>query len=624
MINAKKISTLLPLVFACNLALAQDDEPALEEVTITASKTERPLREVGSSVTVLTAEELKKINRITLADVLRTVPAVGVSESGGLGKAASVRIRGEEGYRTLLLIDGINVTDLSGPQSFPRFEHVLNSQLGRVEVLRGPQGLIYGADAGGVVSIFSKTTDRPFEADLSLETGEYNTHSVGGNVRGRQGRGHYSLTASGIESDGFNARDADTAEEEDGYNNTTVHLNTGFAVSDEASVGLVLRNIDADTEYDDCFNSTGVSHACEAEFSQFSGRVNGVYQTEKHRHEIAYSKTETKNFDRELTENVLVGDNEGEIEQWQYFGNYQIAPILNMEFGVDNKRETYTDFLYGNDGDRNQMGAYLEGQVEVTDNFFYSIGARYDDNDDFGEHTSYRLSTAYLVPVQLGEIKFKGGYSTGFRAPSLYEEAYNAGPYANPALVPPELEEETSEGYEAGIEWLMDSHRLELVFFHSRIEDLIFFDMTSFAGYLQATGTTESEGVELSGRVNLLDAMTLGTSYTYNKTELDETTGMSGQRPRRPKHLYNVSIEYQLWQDRVSLAALYRGARDMIENASTVIEDYDVLDVNASWRVRGNAEIYLRMVNALDEEYQEVPTYNTSGSAAYIGARFHF
>lgn len=601
----------------------------LEEITITASKTERPLREVGSSVSVLTAEDLKKINHINLANTLRTLPGVGVTESGGLGKPTSVRIRGEEGYRTLLLIDGINVSDVSGVQSFPRFGHVLNNQLGRVEVLRGPQGLIYGADAGGVVSIFSKTSEQPFEADLKLESGEYETHTVGGNARGRAGRLGYSLTASKVESEGFNTRDLDTAEEADGYNNTTIHIKSDVAISDTTKVGLVLRNTDAESDYDNCgflddsFNFVS-SHACESEFSQFSGRINGVYKTDRQRHEIAYSGAETYNRDRELTSNSLALDSEGELEQWQYFGRYQVAEILNMEFGIDHKSETYTDLLYENHRDRDQTGLYVEGQVEVTDNFFYSIGTRYDDNDDFGEHLSYRLSTAYLVPLQKGELKFKGGYSTGFRAPSLYEEAYNAGPYANPALVPSELKEETSTGYEAGVEWLTDSRHLELVAFRSRIEDLIFFDLTSFAGYLQAEGITESEGVEFSGKTELFESLTLGASYTYNETELDETTGTSGQRPRRPKHLYTVSIEYDIWQDRISLATFYRGARDIIENQFTRIEDYDVLDVNVSWKIIDDAEVYFRVVNALDEQYQEIPTYNTSERAAYVGARFHF
>ena len=629
MIIPRKTIAFFLSLFLAAVAGARQDEIKLEEITITASKTERPLREVGSSVSILTAEELKKINRITLANTLRTVPGVGVSESGGLGKPTSVRIRGEEGYRTLLLIDGINVSDVSGVQTFPRFEHVLNSQLGRVEVLRGPQGLIYGADAGGVISIFSQTSEQPFEADLNLETGEYDTHTVSGNARGQAGRLGYSLAASSVESEGFNARDLDTAREEDGYSNTTVHLKSGVSISDTTEIGLVLRNTGAETGYDNCgfldgdFNFVS-SHACESEFSQFSGRINGVYETDRQRHEIAYSGSETQNRDTELSTNSLALDSEGELEQWQYFGRYQVAGILNMEFGLDHKSETYTDPLYENDGDRNQSGVYIEGQVEVADNFFYSIGARYDDNDDFGEHISYRFSTAYLVPVQQGELKFKSGYSTGFRAPSLYEEAYNTGPYANPALAPSELKEETSIGYEAGVEWLADSHHLELIFFHSRIEDLIFFDLTSFAGYLQAEGTTESEGVEFGGKTELLESLTLGASYTYNKTELDETTGTSGQRPRRPKHLYTVSIEYDIWRDRVSLAAFYRGARDIIENQFTEIEDYEVLDVNVIWKVIDDAEVYLRLVNALDEQYQEIPTYNTSDRAAYVGARFHF
>ena len=132
-----------------------------------------PLREVGTSISVVTQQEITQLGFTSLYDVLRTQPGVSVTNTGGTGSAAALRIRGEEGYRTLVLLDGIDISDTSGPQVSPRFEQLLSSGVQRVEILRGPQGLMYGADAGGVVAITTIAPTAGFGGEVSAEGGRY-------------------------------------------------------------------------------------------------------------------------------------------------------------------------------------------------------------------------------------------------------------------------------------------------------------------------------------------------------------------------------------------------------------------------------------------------------------------
>ena len=603
----------------------------IEEISVIASRIEMPLRQVGASVSVLTAEDLKKKNFPSMADALRTLPSISVTQSGGLGKATGLRIRGEEAHRTLLLIDGINVSDLSAVQAMPRWAHLLNSQFDRVEVLRGPQGMMYGADAGGVISISSKQSQQPVEGDLSAEAGQFDTRKLSGNVRGTVNRLDYSLTTSTLSSDGFNAQIDDTTGDSDGYDNTTLHATGGWKISDQMRVGLVWRDTQGDSQFDGCGFPT--SYGCEDNFEQQSGKLHWQYGSTTQNHELAYLQTTTNNINTVVEQGYRTLDNRGRLTQWQYVGDVTLAKDVSLVFGADHRKDSYRDNLNDTHFERDQMGAFVEGQVNFEETFFYTAGMRYDDNEDFGEHVSYRMTGAYLVPVGSNKVKFKGSYGTGLRAPSLYEIGYNNGEYAAD-YVPRELREEVSKGYELGAQWIFsDENFVELVWFLSRIENEIFFDLVAFGGYLQAEGETESRGVELSGSFTVTDRLVLGGNYTYNDTALSDNTTLigaepGGQRPRRPEHKYNLSIAYSLWQDRVGLTLFYRNSRDAVDYVfgagRVALDNYAVLDLSASWQVSDALETFLRWENMLDEDYQEVPGYNTAGSAGYAGIRLHF
>ncbi|MEZ5502923.1 MAG: TonB-dependent receptor plug domain-containing protein [Halioglobus sp.] len=144
------LATAAPLPGIAQSTAATDK---LEEIVVTSSRVPMPLREIGTSVSVVTQDDIDQLGFNSLYEILRTQPGVQVSNAGGPGGATSFRIRGEDGYRTMMLLDGIDISDTSSPQVSPRVEQLLSSGVQRVEILRGPQGLMYGADAGGVVNI---------------------------------------------------------------------------------------------------------------------------------------------------------------------------------------------------------------------------------------------------------------------------------------------------------------------------------------------------------------------------------------------------------------------------------------------------------------------------------------
>lgn len=619
-------------VFAASASSSSAKDDAIEELVVVANRSEVPLRQVGSTVSILTEQELLNHQTSMLVDTLRSVPGVQVSRNGGLGAQTSVRIRGEEAHRTLLLIDGINVSDSSSTQISPRFEDLMSSQIERVEILRGPQGMAYGADAGGVVSLTSKTTKEPFLADLTAESGSYSTHTAGANVRGHTGAFGYSVSGTHLASDGFNSREVDAENEADGYENTTLHGRFDVKLNNQNSLELVVRDVDSRAEFDGCGWPSTMN--CEGNSQQRAYRVALNSQYTDYQQALSYSTSTTERANTNLDAAALSLDSQGELSQFQYLGQYRLNSKLKFVFGADQKREYFLNKLNDEERERDNVGLFVDAQTSLTSNFFYTVGARFDDNEDFGEHTSIRVTGAYLIPASVGELKLKGSYGTGFRAPSLYEIGYNNGPYAGPDA-PKAFREEKAAGLDFGLEWqLSGENYIEAVLFSTTIENEIYFDLAGFCCYLQDEGETESYGLELSGARELTQNVVVSANYTYNKTKLSENTTLSGAkggdpRARRPKHLFNLAVETVWLDEKLALAMFYRNNSDSVDypygaDAAVPLDDYQVLDMNARWHFSSELEAYLRASNVLDEKYQEINGYYSAGSTVYAGVRLSF
>jgi vitamin B12 transporter len=592
-----------------------------EEIIVTSSLIPQPKREIGTAVSVLDFGEMQLRGYTEVADALRTQPGISVSNSGGVGKSTTVRIRGEDSYRTTLIIDGVRAADPSAPQVSPDFDSLLaTSDFDRIEVLRGPQGFIYGADAGGVVNIITKRGAGEIGGRLGLEYGEYSTRKIDAAISGGNDRGDYYVSATDLHTDGFNATSADTLlADADGAKNTTVHAKLGWNVSDELRLQLVARNIDASTMYDDCFTATfAPTNDCSATTDQTTYRLSADYGSGELRNTFAYSNVDIARDN--LSEGVSAFKTEGEIERLEYTGSYRPFETLTLVYGVDLEREK----LLGSPEsfDRRQNGYYFEYDGAFSNRFFLTAGARYDDNEDFGQHTSSRITGAYLQDLGQGKsLKYRASYGTGFRAPSLYELGYNAGPFAFPPAAGVKLSEETSRGYDLGVEYdtKLGLH-LEVTYFDQDIHDEIYFDSVGFSGYLQSTGASSSKGFEVAAYVPLGHGLRLIANWTDN-----DAKDLAGEpRLRRPKDLANVGLMYQAMSQRLELIASYRLARDAVDVGGARLDDYNVVDLSASYSINDRLEIYGRIENATNEDYQEVAGYNTAGRSVYGGVRLHF
>jgi vitamin B12 transporter len=621
--RATVLGTSLLIGFAVPRALIAQEADSIEEVIVVSSRIEVPLREVGTAVSIITSEDIELRGYSALADVLRTQPGIAVTNSGGSGKPTALRIRGEEGYRTLVMIDGVEMSDPTGTQVGPSFAHLLTtSDIERVEILRGSQGFIYGADAGGVINILTRTGEGDFGGQASAEFGEFSTTQLNANISGGSESGDYFVSISDIDSDSYNSRESDTVLiDNDGYENTTFHTKLGWLPTDDLRLQLVVRDIDALNKFDGCGFPT--IHDCSGTTEQTTSKLSADYGAGAFTHYFSAANTDVDRAN--FAAGIPSFSTEGGIQRLEYTGSYSANDVSTFVYGVDLETE---DIITsgGDDLERDQNGYYFEYQGRLSDHFFITAGARYDDNDDFGEHTSVRTTAAYLQDLSSGAtLKYRASYGTGFRAPSLSEIAYNNGAFAFPPASDVTLSEETSGGYDIGFEYLgANGLYFEATYFDQEIEDEIFFDLSGFSGYLQSLGTSHSTGIELATEIQINAQWGLLGNLTYNDTE--NTEGQ--QRIRRPEQVANIGLRFSSTNERFKLLANYRLSRDSVDELFLIgrvpLDDYEIIDISATFAINDNLEAYGRLENVTDEDYQEVTGFNTPGSSAYAGLRVTF
>ena len=597
------------------LSCAEGAPPELVQVN---SRIPLPLRQIATSVSVIDTARIEAHGNLLLTDVLRQLPAMQVSSDGGPGKPTALRVRGEEGFRTLTIMDGMRISDPSAPQITPQLENLLSSGISRVEILRGPQGLAYGADAGGVVNISTRSSEAGLQGSFDAQRGKFGTSQVSGNVAGSNGTGDFFASVARYETDGYNVFAGDElAMDPDGYKNVSLHLRGGVNLGEQWRAELVHRRVDGENLYDNCFSPTLNGHDCLGLTDLNASRLALQYEGARFTHALSYSVTDTER--NNYASGSFSFGAEGELTRWEYVGSATNLPGFNLVFGAD------IEEALNNEVGRDNAGVYIEYLSDFSEQLYITAGLRHDDNDDFGTNTSHRVSAAYLIDVsEDARLKLKGSFGSGFRAPSPYEIAYNSGSWATPPASEAVLKQETSEGWETGVEYVRDSGlHLEAVYFDQVVEDAIEFDPVGWSGYLQLPGTSTSRGVELSGAWPLSSTLKFTANYTWNETR--RPNGL--QRRLRPENLFNAGLAWTGMQNRLNLNAFLRVSRDAIDEENGAIvprDDFEVLDATGAYSLTDSIQLYGRIENVLDEDYREVAGYFTPGRAAYVGIRVQF
>ncbi len=598
--------------FVANSAVASIEE--LEETIVVASRVPTPMYALGVSTSTLDRDDIATLGYASLSDLLDIQAEVTVSGAGGYGKTGTIRIRGEEGFRTRIQLDGIGIADPSSPQISPRIEHLLSEGIQRIEVLRGPQGLMYGADAGGVVAITTRQPTEAFSADLSAEMGSNTFQRLGATLTGGSEYVYGSISAATVDTNNFNAREIDNiAPDDDGYQNKSLHATLTAVLSEQWRAGGSAHGVDGANDYDGCFDpdTFATVNNCTDDYAQlawcsyinwFNDKTDVIASYEQNAIERQY-----------FTEAVKTFETDG--------GHEELSVIANLQLPSDQRLTMGSDFLVQslNDGNETRSRNNRAFFAEYARNFLsgnIKVGYRTDDNDDLGRHNSWRVSTFQPLSLTTIPLALTAALGTGFRAPSLYEIAYNKGPFAYAPASEQRLLAETSKGWEVGLRVGTPEQQITATWFSQDIRNEIYFDLSGYSGYLQRPGDNRSEGLEIEGIATLNPQLSVKGNVTFNRTE----DALSNQRPYRPELTAAVSL---IWQNAWLTASLIgRHTQNVVDTEGEPMADYTLLDCSFAANLSDSLQITARIENLTNDTYQQIQGYFSAQRAWYLGLRY--
>lgn len=614
------------MVFVVTVPPAQaqntNNPDELDEVVVTATR--NPVSEslTGSAVTVISREEIEQQQAVRVPELLRSVSGVSVDREGSLGGKTSVRMRGLDSKYTQVLVNGVRVNDPTSPDGAYDFSTITTDHVQRIEVVRGNQSVLHGSDAiGGVINIITNQGEGDPEVQARVENGSFGTRRVSAQYGGAWEEYQFSTSLSRYETDGISAADEDAGNtEKDGYENRTFSTRLSFPVASFLRFESSLRLTEALTETDGLMISPPFAPT-DADNSQ---EIN---------ENVGHVRLETTDSENPLQQHLQYSwfDNERLETSNDYAGDrsraqYGLAYDLNSDgtFSLDAEyQDEHAQISSGLDTGFWTSSVAGEYQWTPGENWSHTVGVRHLDHEEFGRETTYRVTSAYftdlLADVLGGDrTKLRGNYGTGFNAPTSYQ-LYNNQSFA---LGNPNLDPETSEGWELGLEhYVTDSNSLSLAYFRNEIEDQFGFRNMNPPGepdYFNREGTTETDGIESALHVEPSERITVDLTYTYQQSEDPSGNDID----LIPENKASATVN---WRYNDSLRFNVNGEyNDERPDGTVTLDDYRLLNAGARYSVSEDATAYARLENAFDEDYQEVDGYGTAGRALYGGMKMTF
>jgi len=620
------IGILLALWLAEPAAGQPEETQRVEPVVVTATKIETPAVELGASVTVVNGEDFQTHHYSTVDEALRDVPGLEITRSGSLGKLSTVSIRGANSNQVQVLVDGVRVKSPTTGQV--DLSDLSPDLIERIEIIRGPQSTLYGADAiGGVVNIITRKGKGPLSGSVQQEAGNYDTLASRARVAGTWKILDYAFSASHLESNGqFKNDDSDI---------NALNARLGLSLPGETALAFIIRYNKSDTGLPVKFVfpppqpinpiiDPNQKQQSETTVMTLEGKTRPVPWWEsrarlsRYTNEFGFQDAPDPGFPFEsLTRSQI----DVERREAEWINAFHLGAWSTSTVGLEYRRE---------EGDNKGVfssatetwSVLFEEQLRFFDRLFVTGGFRHEDNSAFGAATTGRGSLA-LVIKETG-TKLRGGAGSGFRAPTLNDLFF-------PGFSNPDLKPERSVSWDAGIDQKLwrDHLRLGATYFHTDFTDLIQFVPVAVFPFSAVTnvGRARSRGLEFTSEADLWYNLVASVNYTYTDTkDLDSGNPL----PRVPRHSLNVGLTWEPIRTLSLFTQVYFRSQQFENFGDVFNSGWTRVDVGGTYRLLGQwgwlqaLEATGRVQNLLNEGYAEVRGFPALGTSFLLGLRARF
>lgn len=630
---------LVVIVFASLFCSSVVSEENQENMIVTASRVPIEQHKLGKSVTVLDGEQLKVSQERYVADALRKVPGLAVSRSGSFGGLTQVRVRGAEGNHVLVLVDGVEISSASDGEYDLSGLQVANIE--RIEVLRGPQSAFWGSNAtSGVINIITKKgVPNQHQVSIDSEAGNDGTRQAALAFNGGTDSFNYSLSGAFRQTDGFNI--SDFGSEDDGDTNRSVNGKFNIDLAEGVALNVTGRKVVRDSESDKqdfTFGSPTQGLVLDSD-NRTSTEEQSVSLglTVNTGAVVQNVRLEKNNNDREsVNDDATRSGNDSSRNKATYQLSYRFDTTnteQSVTAGVEYEKEKYKNTFPSTSSqsesrDRELRGYVLQYSGEFSEQLFLTSAIRLDDNDKFENATTYSVSAAFVFFDQGPRLHTSIG--TGVTNPTFFEQF---GYFPDSFVGNEDLEPEENFGWELGIEIPFFDQQMvvDVTYFNEKLKNEIktnYPPPTYIGTPVNLNEKSRREGVELSLTGTLTDDLSVNASYTYLETT-EETDDGDEDEVRRPRNSGALNLTYNTYAGRgsVFLDAVYQGAMEDFEfiiatpETRVELDRYWTVKIGTNFRVSDTVEVYGRIENLLDKEYEEIFGFNTQGRTSFIGVR---
>ena len=577
---------------------------AAETVIVTATRTAEMVDETLAPVTVITRKEIEDLQASSVADVLRTVPGVILTNNGGLGQATSLFLRGTNSGHVTVLVDGVRVG--SATLGTTPFELIPLAQVEKIEIVRGPRSSLYGANAiGGVIQIFTRpgAENKTMSAKSSLGTDGFRELTAGFVSNSKVG---ISVRFSYLGSDGFDACTGAAGgcyvdePDRDGHEKSALAVRFDRQLSTGAELGLHFMYSNADTDYDGSF-----SNQTETAMRVIGGRLV-LDPSTNWRSTVAVGQS--LDGAEDFKDRVFSSRFETLRNSLSWQNDVALGSTGLLTGGVDYQNDTVDSDTVFAVTSRDNTGVFIQYQKDV-ERYGVQWALRHDDNEQFGDYTTGSVTFGVDTGKDRRATVF---YGTAFKAPTFNGLYY-------PSWGSPVLEPEESNTVDLGYRVLLPGGRWTVNVFQTNIDELIAYDPIAAgpANIDQAQIGGVEVGLAMSG-----DAWRWSSALTLLDTEQKSGANRGRELPRRPSEALSLNISRDLGRYGTGMQITFNGKTyDDLANTS-LLDRYVVVDLVGHWKMTDNWWLNGKIKNVFDEDYETAAYYRQPGIGCFVSVSY--
>lgn len=594
---------------------AKDKEGEVETmkpIEIHATRSQVKPENQTTAFTVITREEIEEKKHMQVQDILREQLGINVVRNGPMGGTTTVFMRGANSQSTLVMIDGVQAK--SNSTGSLNFANIQLDNIERIEILRGPQSTLWGADAvGGVINIVTRKGRGTPTHSLTFEGGSFETFKETLASSGSFQNFDYSVSASNTDSEGFSAfNERRGGVENDRYSNRTFSTRMGYNFLEDGRVEFIGRYIRAQSDFDGFDPIT----------FQFSDTLPQRIDNDTAYAALPLQKSLTAWWDLKVNPSVFIDELDTRdptfgnsfIVSRTYTvdvqNNIYVNDSFSTIFGFEHQATNATNASQGMNFQNENQGYYIQGQFNWNNRFLLNAGVRNDINTRFANKFTYKIETAYRV-LETG-TKIRGGFATGFRVPSVNEILF-------PFFGNPNIQPEETKSFEVGVEQKLFTNMFTVgvTYFNMDLKNQIQPNPSTFIA--ENIGRARSQGIESFVNWRILDNLDVTANHTWNQA-VDQSTG--ALLVRRPRHTASVTLHHN-WRELLDwlVTAQYRSA--MVSGTGRV-GGRTIVRAAMSYQLTKRLKLTARGENLLDKEYEDVLFYGTAGISGYAGFEYSF